>query len=111
MAFDRAPCHTLPCPVPGVVYMGGIVYAIGGFNGSLRVRTVDSYDPAKDQWACVASMQDRRSTLGSAVLSGLLYAVGGFDGSTGTGRPGLQNGSFLSEESASLPGYSSSSPV
>ncbi|KAG9330825.1 hypothetical protein JZ751_021949 [Albula glossodonta] len=67
----------------GVVYMGGIVYAIGGFNGSLRVRTVDSYDPVKDQWTCVASMQDRRSTLGSSVLNGLLYAVGGFDGSTG----------------------------
>ncbi|KPP76371.1 kelch-like protein 2-like [Scleropages formosus] len=67
----------------GVVYMGGIVYAVGGFNGSLRVRTVDSYDPTKDQWSCVASMQDRRSTLGSAVLNGLLYAVGGFDGSTG----------------------------
>ncbi|MBN3295443.1 KLHL2 protein, partial [Amia calva] len=67
----------------GVVYMGGLVYAVGGFNGSLRVRTVDSYDPLKDQWTCVASMQDRRSTLGAAVLNGLLYAVGGFDGSTG----------------------------
>ncbi|XP_015199982.1 kelch-like protein 2 isoform X1 [Lepisosteus oculatus] len=67
----------------GVVYMGGLIYAVGGFNGSLRVRTVDSYDPVKDQWTCVASMQDRRSTLGAAVLNGLLYAVGGFDGSTG----------------------------
>ncbi|KAG5285335.1 hypothetical protein AALO_G00002270 [Alosa alosa] len=67
----------------GVVYMGGMVYAVGGFNGSLRVRTVDSYDPVKDEWCCVSSMQDRRSTLGAAVLNGLLYAVGGFDGSTG----------------------------
>ncbi|XP_067153982.1 kelch-like protein 2 isoform X4 [Apteryx mantelli] len=67
----------------GMVYMGGMVYAVGGFNGSLRVRTVDSYDPAKDQWTSVANMQDRRSTLGAAVLNGLLYAVGGFDGSTG----------------------------
>ncbi|XP_039615560.1 kelch-like protein 2 isoform X2 [Polypterus senegalus] len=67
----------------GVVYMSGLVYAVGGFNGSLRVRTVDCYDPVKDQWLCVASMQDRRSTLGAAVLNGLLYAVGGFDGSTG----------------------------
>uniref|UniRef100_A0A8B9PBU2 Kelch like family member 2 n=1 Tax=Apteryx owenii TaxID=8824 RepID=A0A8B9PBU2_APTOW len=66
----------------GMVYMGGMVYAVGGFNGSLRVRTVDSYDPAKDQWTSVANMQDRRSTLGAAVLNGLLYAVGGFDGST-----------------------------
>lgn len=63
--------------------MGGMVYAVGGFNGSLRVRTVDSYDPVKDQWTSVANMQDRRSTLGAAVLNGLLYAVGGFDGSTG----------------------------
>lgn len=63
--------------------MGGLVFAVGGFNGSLRVRTVDSYDPAKDQWTSVANMQDRRSTLGAAVLNGLLYAVGGFDGSTG----------------------------
>lgn len=67
----------------GVVPVGGCVYAVGGFNGSLRVRTVDCYDPATDRWTCVSSMQDRRSTLGAAVLSGLLYAVGGFDGSTG----------------------------
>ncbi|XP_073462187.1 kelch-like protein 2 isoform X2 [Aquarana catesbeiana] len=67
----------------GVVYMNGHVFAVGGFNGSLRVRTVDSYDPVKDQWLSVANMQDRRSTLGAAVLNGLLYAVGGFDGSTG----------------------------
>ncbi|KAM9450220.1 kelch-like protein 2 [Clarias gariepinus] len=67
----------------GVVYMSGMVYAVGGFNGSLRVRTVDAYDPVKDEWCCVSSMQDRRSTLGASVLNGLLYAVGGFDGSTG----------------------------
>ncbi|MBN3305873.1 KLHL3 protein, partial [Amia calva] len=67
----------------GVVYMAGRVYAVGGFNGSLRVRTVDVYDGGKDQWSCVPSMQERRSTLGAAVLGDLLYAVGGFDGSTG----------------------------
>ncbi|KAF0037230.1 hypothetical protein F2P81_010104 [Scophthalmus maximus] len=67
----------------GVVYVSGCVYAVGGFNGSLRVRTVDCYDPMMDRWTSVSSMQDRRSTLGAAVLNGLLYAVGGFDGSTG----------------------------
>lgn len=56
---------------------------MGGFNGSLRVRTVDVYDGVKDQWTSIASMQERRSTLGAAVLNDLLYAVGGFDGSTG----------------------------
>ena len=63
--------------------MAGNVYAVGGFNGSLRVRTVDVYDGVKDQWTSIASIQERRSTLGAAVLNDLLYAVGGFDGSTG----------------------------
>lgn len=66
--------------------MAGHVYAVGGFNGSLRVRTVDVYDGVKDQWTSIASMQERRSTLGAAVLNDLLYAVGGFDGSTGRSR-------------------------
>lgn len=35
------------------------VYAVGGFNGSLRVRTVDVYDPATDQWSTCCSMEAR----------------------------------------------------
>ncbi|XP_072573427.1 kelch-like protein 3 isoform X3 [Paramormyrops kingsleyae] len=73
----------MPSAPVGVVFMAGRVYAVGGFNGSLRVRTVDMYDSARDQWSSVCSMQERRSTLGAAVLGDLLYAVGGFDGSTG----------------------------
>uniref|UniRef100_A0AAY4E8W3 BTB domain-containing protein n=1 Tax=Denticeps clupeoides TaxID=299321 RepID=A0AAY4E8W3_9TELE len=70
---DLACCVTLTCRV----------YAVGGFNGSLRVRTVDVYDGLRDQWSSIPTMQERRSTLGSAVLGDLLYAVWGFDGSTG----------------------------
>lgn len=68
----------------GVVSVAGRVYAVGGFNSSLRERTVDMYDGGRDQWSSVASMQERRSTLGTAVLADLLYAVGGFNGSIGT---------------------------
>ena len=67
----------------GLAVLNGLVYAVGGFNGSLRVRMVDVYDPSKDSWSSVASMEARRSTLGVGVLNGLVYAVGGFDGSTG----------------------------
>lgn len=67
----------------GVAVIGGLVYAVGGFNGSLRVRTVDVYEPLKDVWSSIASMEARRSTLGAAVLNGYIYAVGGFDGSSG----------------------------
>lgn len=67
----------------GLAVLGDKVYAVGGFNGSLRVRTVDVYDPTTDSWTNCCSMEARRSTLGVAVLNGFIYAVGGFDGSTG----------------------------
>ncbi|KAF0040088.1 hypothetical protein F2P81_008323 [Scophthalmus maximus] len=67
----------------GIVSMAGRVYAVGGFNSSLRERTVDVYDGVRDQWSAVANMQERRSTLGAAVLADLLYAVGGCNGSIG----------------------------
>ncbi|KAH8246497.1 hypothetical protein KR038_005803 [Drosophila bunnanda] len=67
----------------GLSVLGEKVYAVGGFNGSLRVRTVDVYDPTTDQWANCCNMEARRSTLGVAVLNGCIYAVGGFDGTTG----------------------------
>lgn len=74
---------TCICSSGGVAVIGGLVYAVGGFNGSLRVRTVDVYEPLKDAWSSIASMEARRSTLGAAVLNGYIYAVGGFDGSSG----------------------------
>ncbi|XP_058814850.1 ring canal kelch homolog isoform X2 [Topomyia yanbarensis] len=67
----------------GLAVLGDKVYAIGGFNGSLRVRTVDVYDPVQDQWSTCNSMEARRSTLGVAVLNNCIFAVGGFDGSSG----------------------------
>nr|XP_009862126.1 kelch-like protein 3 [Ciona intestinalis] len=67
----------------GVSVFQGCVWAVGGFNGSLRVRTVDKYDPMTDCWTAGPSMEARRSTLGAAVLQNMLYAVGGFDGSSG----------------------------
>ncbi|PAA51469.1 hypothetical protein BOX15_Mlig010639g4, partial [Macrostomum lignano] len=75
----------------GVALVGGLVYAVGGFNGSLRVRTCEVYDPVRDEWATVANMEARRSTLGVASLDGLVYAVGGFDGSSGLNTAEVYN--------------------
>ena len=80
--YNAADMNSRRCRA-GVAVLNGVVYAAGGFNGALRVRSVDSYDPQKDEWRPVTSMEARRSTLGVAVLNGLLYAVGGFDGTTG----------------------------
>ncbi|RVE42707.1 hypothetical protein evm_012644 [Chilo suppressalis] len=59
------------------------VYAVGGFNGSLRVRSVDVYNAAADTWSSGPPLCARRSTLGVAALGDVIYAVGGFDGVTG----------------------------
>lgn len=67
----------------GLAVHNGLIYAVGGFNGSVRVRTVDCYDPKTNQWTSAPSMEARRSTIGVAVLDNFIYAVGGFDGSSG----------------------------
>ncbi|TGZ51790.1 hypothetical protein CRM22_010718 [Opisthorchis felineus] len=67
----------------GVAVVGGLVYVVGGFNGALRVRSVEVYDPARNTWHSGPNMECRRATLGVAVLNGRIYAVGGFDGNAG----------------------------
>lgn len=52
------------CSSAGLAVLNDKVYAVGGFDGSLRVRTVDVYDPAIDSWSTSCSMEARRSTLG-----------------------------------------------
>ncbi|XP_055386217.1 ring canal kelch protein-like isoform X5 [Condylostylus longicornis] len=88
----------------GLSVLGDKVYAVGGFNGSLRVRTVDVYDPNNDTWTTCNSMEARRSTLGVAVLNGCIYAVGGFDGSNGLNSaemydPKIQEWQFIASMS------------
>ncbi|BHF76075.1 distal tubule morphoproteinsis [Sparganum proliferum] len=89
------PGPSVPAPTPmiadlpsrrcrcGVAVVGGLIYVIGGFNGALRVRSVDIYDPVRKAWRFGPNMEYRRSTLGVAVLDGIIYAVGGFDGTKG----------------------------
>lgn len=67
----------------GVAVVRGLIYVIGGFNGALRVRSVDIYDPVRRLWRAGPSMECRRSTLGVAVLDEIIYAVGGFNGVKG----------------------------
>jgi hypothetical protein len=75
------------------------IYAVGGFNGSMRVRTVDIYDTGKDQWLNGASMNARRSTLGVATLGGRIYAVGGFDGSVGELFTNISHKTYILQDS------------
>jgi len=58
----------------GVV--NGIIYAIGGYDGSAHLNTVECFDPMTNTWKPVASMASRRSSAGVAVLNDMLYVVG-----------------------------------
>ncbi|VDO08578.1 unnamed protein product [Rodentolepis nana] len=79
-AISDLPARRCRC---GVAVVGGLIYVIGGFNGALRVRSVDIYDPLRRSWRAGPSLECRRSTLGVAVLDGIIYAVGGFNGTHG----------------------------
>ena len=58
----------------GVV--NGIIYAIGGYDGSAHLNTVECFDPMTNAWKPVASMASRRSSAGVTVLNDMLYVVG-----------------------------------
>ena len=46
----------------------GLLYAIGGNDGSSSLNTVENYDPLANKWTLVTSMMLRRSSVGAAVL-------------------------------------------
>uniref|UniRef100_A0A8C4YUZ5 BTB domain-containing protein n=1 Tax=Gadus morhua TaxID=8049 RepID=A0A8C4YUZ5_GADMO len=66
----------------GVAAIGNRLYAVGGYDGTSDLATVESYDPVTNTWQPEVSMGTRRSCLGVAVLHGLLYAAGGYDGAS-----------------------------
>ena len=43
-----------------VFFVVFVVYAVGGFNGSLRVKTVDVFDPQTGKWSSAPPMNARR---------------------------------------------------
>ncbi|OON16273.1 kelch repeat protein, partial [Opisthorchis viverrini] len=67
----------------GVATVRGKLYAVGGYNTSGPIWTVnclssaESYDPETDTWTAIASMNFPRYGLRACELNGRLYAVGG----------------------------------
>ena len=44
------------------------LYAIGGYDGSKNLSTVEMYDPEKDEWKFVAPMQSHEGGVGVGVI-------------------------------------------
>lgn len=48
--------------------MEGLLYALGGNDGSSSLNSVEKYDPKLNKWTIVSSMVTRRSSVGASVL-------------------------------------------
>lgn len=48
----------------GVAVVNGLLYAIGGYDGQLRLSTVEVYNPETDTWTRVGSMNSKRRYFG-----------------------------------------------
>ena len=64
----------------GVATLNGKLYAAGGYDGNVFLKTVEVYDPATNEWSSMASMNVKRSRVALVANCGKLYAIGGYDG-------------------------------
>lgn len=82
-----------PMPTPrdslAAVAANGLIYAIGGFNGSIPLDTVEAYDPATNTWATgLAPMPTPRYVFGATLgPNGNVYAIGGTNTESGVTLP------------------------
>lgn len=56
----------------------GHLYALGGYDGTAYLNTVECYDAKSNEWKHCAPMQFSRSCFATAVADGFLYALGGY---------------------------------
>jgi hypothetical protein len=69
-----------------MVEAGGVLYAIGGFDGSKPLKTIQAYDPKNDSWSgSSAALHFARTNAAVASVAGKIYVIGGTDGSQALG--------------------------
>jgi kelch-like protein 18 len=64
----------------GVAALNGKLYAAGGYDGNIFLKSVEFYDPVYNKWSYVAPMNIKRSRVALVSNCGKLYAIGGYDG-------------------------------
>jgi len=73
---EKAPMHTAKSTVATCV-VDGKIYAIGGWDGTKPLATVEVYDPIKNTWTKKAPMPTARCALSASVVNGKIYVFGG----------------------------------
>ncbi|KAL1467865.1 hypothetical protein MTO96_041863, partial [Rhipicephalus appendiculatus] len=51
----------------------GHIYAMGGYDGTWRIRTAERYEVKKNNWTDIAHMNESRSDASAAVACGRIY--------------------------------------
>ena len=74
--------RALPAPISGAVTLeqAGLLYVIGGSNGSDFVDDAYVYDPSEDGWKPIASLPTPRAHAVGGIVANELFVVGGYDG-------------------------------
>ncbi|EDM18405.1 similar to DRE1 protein (predicted), isoform CRA_b [Rattus norvegicus] len=60
-----------------MVALQGQLFAVGGFDGLRRLRSVERYDPFSNTWAATAPLPEAVSSAAVAPCAGQLYVIGG----------------------------------
>lgn len=66
----------------GVATLNGQLYAVGGYDGNVFLKTVECFDPSTNKWTYVRPLNKKRSRVAVAATYGKLFAIGGYDGVT-----------------------------
>ena len=64
----------------GVASLNGKLYAAGGYDGNVFLKSVECFDPVANKWKLVSPMNVKRSRVALVANCGKLYAIGGYDG-------------------------------
>lgn len=84
----QGPAWNALAPMPtarahaSAVMVGGLIFVIGGENGSGYLNTVEVYNPATNTWLPGATpMPTARSKMAAVAMGGRIYVAGGYNGS------------------------------
>ncbi|XP_074645907.1 kelch-like protein 10 [Tubulanus polymorphus] len=64
----------------GVVALHGLIYIVGGFDGTSYFNSVRCFNPVMKAWKEAAPMYYQRCYVSTATMDGHIYACGGYDG-------------------------------
>ncbi|KAL3085011.1 hypothetical protein niasHS_010080 [Heterodera schachtii] len=64
----------------GVAVFDRKIYAVGGYNGTERLKKTEVFDTRTNQWETLSPMLNRRSAMCAVTLGENIFVCGGYDG-------------------------------